>query len=197
MININSYYGIMNIFWLHRNGWMMALMHADPHVVKMILEIAQMCSNVYYHYTVSKQPAKVYKRTHARHPMSIFVCQNKQNFVLAVTRGLQIAAEYTQRFGKQHKCEDVLRSMLSCPPAFDTNAAPEYTDGTVFGSYGEFSIPLCMPEEFHDADACMAYLKYYHHKLATVPRLRRWNRQTTLALPYAIRVAQDKLRLSA
>ena len=76
----------MNIFWLHTNGRVMALLHADAHAVKMILEIAQLCSNVYYHYMQEDVECKVYKKTHAHHPMSVFVCQNKRNFVLSPPR---------------------------------------------------------------------------------------------------------------
>ena len=177
----------MNIFWLHPNGRIAALLHADPHVVKMILEIAQMCSNVYYHYTPSHRPAKVYKRTHVRHPMSIWVCQNKAHFLRAIQFGLHLAAEYTHRFDKTHGCESVLRGMLECPPDFTTLPPPEYLDTTVFGTLGDVRVPLCMPECFHNPNACVAYSQYYLHKLLTVPRLRRYRRRTTLALPLAIR----------
>lgn len=180
----------MNIFWLHLNGRLMAVLHADAHAIKMVLEIAQMCSNVYYHYTPSIKPDTVYKKTHVRHPMSVFVCQNKANFVLVAKRGIAIAQEYTRRFGKTHKCEAVLAGMLECPPDFTVCPPPEYADTTVLAEYGKYHVPLCMPEEFHDKNACVAYLRYYLHKLLTVPRLRRWNRRTTLALPLAIRLAR-------
>ena len=177
----------MNIFWLNRNGRVAAALHADAHVVKMILEMAQMCSNAYHHYATSRRPERVYKKTHMHHPMSIFVCQDASNFLMAVQFGLQLAREYTRRFGKTHKSEHVLRSMLLCRPDFASAAPPAYLDTTVFGQYGTVRVPLCMPECFHDDNACVAYSNYYLDKLLKVPRLRRWRQRTTLALPLAIR----------
>ena len=182
----------MNIFWLHTNGRVMALLHADAHAVKMILEIAQLCSNVYYHYMQGSVECKVYKKTHAHHPMSVFVCQNKRNFVLAARRGLAIAREYTRRFGKTHKCEAVLTGMLECPPDFSVCPPPAYSDTTVLAQYGMYTVPLCMPEEFHHHNACVAYTRYYLNKLLTVPRLRRWNRRETFALPLAVSLASHR-----
>ena len=77
--------------------------------------------------------------------------------------------------------------MLLCRPDFASVAPPAYLETTVFGQYGSVRVPLCMPGCFHHDNACVAYSKYYLHKLLTVPRLRRWCQRTTLALPLAIR----------
>lgn len=162
----------MNIFWIS------ARLHADVYVVKLVLEIAQLCSNAYHWHPPLMKPEIVYKRTHASHPLTIFVCQNEHNFKIALAHGLCIAQEYTRRFHKTHKCEGVLRAMLHRLPDFSRNRPPAYAKTTVFGTLGEFRVPLCMPACFHHADACVAYLRYYKHKLSTVPRLRRWFRTT-------------------
>lgn len=180
----------MNIFFLHTNGWVMAMLHCDSHVSKMILEIAQLASNVYHHY--DSHATKLYKKTHTRHPMSIFMCQNVHNFTLCVIRGIQIAKEYTLRFNRVHSSELMLHDMLSCPPDFTRASPPEYSEGTAFGSYGPFMIPLCIADRsLHHTDACVAYTQYYLDKLMKIKRLRRWRKKTTLALPLAIRMARQ------
>ena len=187
----------MNIFLLHVNGRLMALLHSDAHVVKMILEMTQLCCNVYYYYTQVAEPSKLYRKTHVRHPMSIFVAQNRLNFMLVISRALHLAAEYTRRFGKTHKCDAMLKDFRACPPDFASCPPPAYKEDTVLADYGPFRVPLCMPSEFHDANACVAYGQYYLHKLSTVERLRRYRRGTTLGLPLAIRTAIRIARRSA
>ena len=172
----------MNIFFLHTHGKTNALLYADKHVIKILLEIAQLCSNVYYVRTPSQNPVRVYRKTHVQHPMSIFVCRSESNFVLAISLGLQLAAEYTRRFRKQHKCKQVLKSMMSCPPDFTVGDAPEYKASTKFGRYGSVQVPLCMPEAYHHPDACVAYRRYYLFKLHTIPSLRRWYRKESQRL---------------
>tara|TARA_B100000963_G_scaffold353687_1_gene368844 strand:+ start:2002 stop:2562 length:561 start_codon:yes stop_codon:yes gene_type:complete len=183
----------MNIFFLHYNGRIMALFHADAHVVKMPLEIAQMLSNAYHHYGAAHFPAKVYKKTHVHHPMSIFVCQNEHNFRLAAMNGLSILQEYTRRFNKTHKCEAVLRDMLQYPPDFSSTEPPVYSDATVFGVFGDVQVPLCMPVEYHHTNACVAYSRYYVFKLETIPRLARWYRSTDHALSAAVKMSADAM----
>lgn len=182
----------MNIFWLHKNGRVMALLHCDKHVVKMILEIAQMASNVYYHYS-GETGMKLYKRTHAKHPMSIFMCQCLANFELACTRGLFLCREYTRRYNKEHKCEEMLRGFIQCPPDFSLGSPPDYSESTVFGRIGDFSVPLCITDSsLHHPNAVVAYLQYYLQKLDTVPGLRKWNKKPTLALPLVVRLLISK-----
>ena len=159
----------MNWFWLHSNRQMLAHLHADQHCVKMILEATQVLSNAYWHFHGHGH----YKKTHMHHPVSIFVAQNLANFKLLLVNALQLCVEYTKRYQRTHSCEAILVHMWNTPPDFSLTAPPPYKDDQVFGLYhGTFRVPLCMPTEFHNADACTAYRSYYVHKIDT--KQLRW-----------------------
>ena len=167
----------MNWFWLHSDRRTLAYLHANEHCVKMILEATQVLSNTYHHYHGNGH----YKKTHVRHPVSIFVAQNKRNFCLLLLNALQLCVEYTTRYTRTHKCEGVLVHMWNNPPNFSLGTPPPYNDDQVFGLYqGVFRVPLCMPPEFYNADACIAYRKYYTHKLDTLKL--RWTHGDIAAL---------------
>ena len=59
----------MNIFYLAHNPTDCAQMHCDKHVVKMILETAQLLSTA-HHERGSTAP---YKSTHRNHPSAVWV----------------------------------------------------------------------------------------------------------------------------
>jgi len=111
--------------------------------------------------------------------------------MLVVLRGLALAKEYTRRYGKTHRCELLLRDYKTCPPDFESATPPQYSCTTKFGQYGSFRVPLCMPDQFCNDNACIAYCQYYLHKLIEQPKVRKWNRQDTFGLPLAIRIARN------
>lgn len=90
----------MNIFYLHNDPTECAKLHADKHVVKMILEYAQLLSTAHRildGHEVIEQTANgrrikrwklesdldkvLYKSTHSNHPSAIWVRQNQQNYI--------------------------------------------------------------------------------------------------------------------
>lgn len=95
----------MNIFALDTDSYYAAIFHADKHIVKMPLETAQMlCSNIAY---VSRI-ATPYKITHINHPCTIWARQSASNNKWLLNLGLELCAEYSNRYFKKHKCEDVI-----------------------------------------------------------------------------------------
>lgn len=158
----------MNLFWLR------AALLADPHVVKMPLEYAQLLSNAYY--TYGQQSPCGYRETHARHPCSIWVAQSRQHWDAVVQLAFGVLREYTRRFSRVHACWYKIAHMVRSPPRFD-KAPPTFKSGTARGQLDSFNdVPLCMPEEFMHESAAVAYHRYYLFKLRTVPRCSRWNR---------------------
>ena len=67
----------MNIFYLDKNPDLSAQLHCDKHVVKMILEYAQMLSTAH---RVLDNSQDVYKIAHKNHPCTIWVRENKSNY---------------------------------------------------------------------------------------------------------------------
>ena len=90
----------MNIFYLDQNPRICAEMHLDKHVVKMILEYAQLLSTAhrvldgeeYFDMTINGRKIKrwrmsnsymengLMKASHINHPSNIWLRQSKQNY---------------------------------------------------------------------------------------------------------------------
>lgn len=124
----------MNIFVLSKNPRRAAQLHTDKHVVKMVLETAQILS------TVMDGP---YKPTHVHHPAVVWAGEHPSNLYWTWRLGVELCKEYTKRYGKKHGCEDVIHSLK---PAWA--ARPTYW-------------VQCMPDEYKDECPVRAYHKYY------------------------------------
>ena len=70
----------MNIFHLHKDPEICASYHCDKHVVKMILETAQMLSTAYRRNFGDNDD--LYKTAYPKHPMTIWVGDSGANFFL-------------------------------------------------------------------------------------------------------------------
>lgn len=132
----------MNIFILSTNPTEAAQMQCDKHVIKMCLETAQILS------TVTGGP---YKPTHANHPCTLWAKANQTNFNWLVRHGLALCEEYTHRYGKRHKCQDVIESIA--------NSTSEE-----FFPVGVSPFAQCMPDNCKHNDPVTAYRQYYHTK---------------------------------
>jgi hypothetical protein len=116
----------MNIFFLDFNAKMCAQYHNDKHVVKMILETCQLLSTAHRVIDgvlltgISDSGRKttswilpdgrndvLYKATHLNHPSAIWVRQSKENYLWLHSLLCELSQEYTYRYGKVHKCEQI------------------------------------------------------------------------------------------
>ena len=61
----------MNIFHLHKDPKICAEYHCDKHVVKMILETAQMLSTAINEHSMGIAQDRLYKPAYPKHPMTI------------------------------------------------------------------------------------------------------------------------------
>lgn len=94
----------MNIFVIDENPVQAARWLLDKHVVKMLLESCQIfCTN--YHLQGIEAP---YKPSHKNHPSTIWSRTSYDNFLWLLEHSYAIANEYTERYNKRHKSEDVL-----------------------------------------------------------------------------------------
>lgn len=122
-------------------------MQCDKHVVKMILESAQIMS------TVANGP---YKPTHVNHPCVVWARANRTNYNWLAMHALALCEEYTLRYGKVHKCEPVIAKLAN--------------SGNLF-PIGISDFVQCMPEALRCTNAVEAYRKYYHTKT-----FAQWNK---------------------
>ena len=133
----------MNIFVLDHNPVKAAIYQCDKHVVKMILETAQMLSTVLSDYGVNLG----YKPTHRKHPCTIWTGMSRENFEWLVKHGMALSDEYTSRYGKVHKSQKIIE------------ASKDYIER--LPSKGLTPFAQAMPEQFKDPCAVKAYRSFY------------------------------------
>lgn len=146
----------MNIFYLDKDPVKAAQIQYNKHVVKMILESAQMLCTAHHHYAeqlVYDNEYIPYKKAHYNHPSTIWTRQNSRHYYWLFNHMLALGEEYTKRYGKKHlsitKCFDALQN---CPVGMPL--------GGVFEEP-----PQCMPEEYKVVnDSVSAYWNYYEQE---------------------------------
>ena len=125
----------MNIFYLDPDPKTCAELHISKHVVKMIIEYAQLMSTAhrvldgeeYTDLTANGRRIKrwrmkdtvmestLYKASHINHPSAIWCRENRQNYVWLYRMWFYLLQEYTYRYGRQHECAK-LRAALYLTP---------------------------------------------------------------------------------
>lgn len=173
----------MNIFYIDRDPKQAAQWMVDKHVVKMILESAQLLSTAHRVLDgvefagTSKTGRKkkswvlrdaremvLYQATHINHPSAIWARQSVENYNWLVEHFFALGEEYTYRYGKVHKCLDgELSYQLQSPPKNLTE-------------YDMTTMPSAMdPEYVISYDPIVNYRNYYKVGKA---RMHSWkNRQ--------------------
>ena len=134
----------MNIFVLDYNPQKAAEYHCDKHVVKMILESAQILCSVHHKNGDKDVP---YKLTHKNHPCTIWAGESKQNYLWLTELAEHLNDEFMFRFNHEvnHKSYDVIANLppIDLPDIGLTKfaeAMPDYckvTDCTVM-NYREY-----------------------------------------------------------
>ena len=157
----------MNIFYLHEDPWRSAELHCDKHVVKMIIEYAQMLSTAHRmldgnQYTDSSSGRRIqrwelensnmdevlYKASHINLPSTRWVRENAVQYQYAYDMFTALCDEYTYRYGKIHKTDTRLRFIL--------NEIPELIP------VGNLTIfKQAMPNHVKHANPILGYHAYY------------------------------------
>ena len=125
----------MNIFYIDKDPVQAAQWMVDKHVVKMILESAQLLSTAHRLLDGREIEGKsktgrkarrwvlddarddvIYQATHINHPSAVWCRQSVENYNWLVDHFFALMAEYTYRYNKQHKCYGELSYMLQSPP---------------------------------------------------------------------------------
>uniref|UniRef100_A0A6C0JNT7 Uncharacterized protein n=1 Tax=viral metagenome TaxID=1070528 RepID=A0A6C0JNT7_9ZZZZ len=138
----------MNIFFLYKNPRTAAEAHCDKHVVKMIIETAQLLYSAHW-MTNSILPENAYKLAHKNHPSAIWTRESLTNYMWLCSLGWWLCKEYQFRYGenKVHKSEEHIIWLLNNPPKLP------FVDMT--------PVRLAMPDEYKMPDPIESYQKYY------------------------------------
>ena len=148
----------MNIFYLDEDPEVAAIVQYNKHVVKMILESAQMLCTAHHCYGDREQKENVpYKQAHLNHPSTIWARKSRATYMWLYEHMLALGHEYTNRYGKEHlsiiKCKEPLRLAPINMPTYEFEQPPQ-----------------CMPDEYKDPCSIQAYWNYYigeKHVVAT------------------------------
>lgn len=133
----------MNIFLLDYDSKKAVEYLANTHVVKMTLETSQVLCSPF-------EPGSApYRRTHYNHPCCVWARESYDNYMWLIDYGMAIASEYTHRYGKRHKSQDVIE--------WCNLHAYSLTLPTI----GLTPFKLAMPEKYHHSDPVKAYRDYY------------------------------------
>lgn len=160
----------MNIFVLDRDAGKAARYHCDKHVVKMLLETAQLLSTALW--LVDPPQAqrlyargRIYRATHRHHPCVRWLAESPANVRWLSRLGTALATEYQYRYGRRHASAPVIACLAQLAAQ----------------SRGGRRTPFAqaMPEQYRRADAVEAYRAYYRGAKAPIAdwtrrRAPRW-----------------------
>lgn len=165
----------MNIFYLDKDPVIAAQMCCDKHVVKMIIESAQMLSTAhrildgtqYLDKTANGRNIKrwrlqnktnenfIYKASHVNHPSTVWVMQSAYNYMWLYNHMLELNEEFKRRYNhtENHMTIRKLKTILHRPP-MNISLSKLLTDPTP-----------AMPDECKiPGDVVGSYRKYYVEK---------------------------------
>ena len=175
----------MNIFYLDKDPEISAKMHCDKHVVKMIIEYAQMLSTAHRmldgklvmkpsksgkrmirHYDLFEGIDDLeaeyvyYKAVHYNHPCNVWVRESNQNYHHLYTMFYYLCEEYQHRYGRFHMTDNKLRSALWTLP----KNIP----------YKPFTEPpQAMPDYCKKSNAIEGYRTYYINEKKSFAKLTK------------------------
>lgn len=106
----------MNIFCLDESPEISAQYHCDKHVVKMIVESAQMLSTAHRVIDSIDESSTLYKIAHRNHPSTKWTMESDANYHWHYRLFAALCNEYTHRYGKIHMTDSKLRDKLGQIP---------------------------------------------------------------------------------
>ena len=147
----------MNIFVLDEDIKQCAQYHCDQHVVKMILESAQIvCTALNLHGFTTP-----YKSTHVQHPCVLWAAASHANLEWLVQLARALNDEYRYRYDKGNDHASI--------------AVLDQIEKLRFASIGLTEFPQAMPEQYRvSGDAVCAYRNFY---IGEKLRFARWTKR--------------------
>jgi len=172
----------MNIFYIDTNPYKAAEQMVDKHVVKMILETAQLLSTAhrlldgeeYIGQSKTGRKAKrwrlpddrdiiLYSATHINHPSAVWCRKSNNNYNWLFCHLVGLCHEYTYRYGKIHKIQqnkDFMQMLQSLPENIHV---------------GHFTpVTPAMPDEYKVPCSIQSYRNYYKQGKT---HLHKWSKR--------------------
>lgn len=168
----------MNIFILDKNPVRAAQLQCDKHVVKMIVESAQMLSTAhrmldghvekrlsksgkrminYWVHPNNNLENTLYKAVHHGHPCTVWTMESIANYAWHYDHFVALCTEYQYRYNKVHATQSKLQEALAIPPSklnYDKGLTP-------------FALAMkANPECIFEGDPVKSYKAYYKTKQA-------------------------------
>jgi hypothetical protein len=137
----------MNIFILDQDIRLCAQAHYDKHVVKMILESAQLLSTAQHQ--LGSTSEGLYKQSHVNHPCAVWARQSYQNYNWLYELFIELILEYIYRYDRQHACLRLVKPLAIQDDTFR------------FPQEGLTPFAQCVPEQYRQEDPVAAYRQYY------------------------------------
>ena len=183
----------MNIFYLHKDPVKAAEMQINKHVVKMVLESAQLlctCHGIVdgIHYIDSSSGRKLqkwrhpnpkldeelYKSQHFNHPCSLWLRESANNYEWLYAHFIALGQEYKKRYGKTHasitKLADVLKNRPAAlpsigftPPAQAMDAKYQVDGAPLLGYYRYYISEKLPLGNAKDKQRFMEFLRDEYH----------------------------------
>ena len=173
----------MNIFYLDKDFDVSARLHCDKHVVKMIVEYAQLLSTAHrvldgvmyidnrsgrkikrWKHPEPDFEANLYKASFINHPSAVWARESAWNYYWLEGLWIHLCREYTYRYDKDHATYIKLAKYFQFAPynlLFDKGAT---------------AVPQCMPDDVKANDSVVAYQNYY---IKYKKDFARWTRRPT------------------
>ena len=170
----------MNIFYLDHDVTKCAEMHNDKHVVKMILEYAQLLSTAHRvldgtlstglsktgrkqtrYVLPDERESVLYSATHLNHPSAVWCRQSDLNYDWLFNMFQALMTEYTYRYGKVHATSRLEQYLAQVPTNIPQTGFTQPTPA--------------MPDEVKvPGDSIKSYRNYY---INNKPHLASWKKR--------------------
>jgi hypothetical protein len=157
----------VNIFFLSEDPYEAAQFQVDKHVVKMVLETAQLLSTTHRvldgddkYQLPDHRNDLFYKATHRNHPSAVWARSSVENYNWLADHLHGLLQEYTHRYGKKHATGRMMYDIQS-PPKNLTE-----WDWT--------TPPLCMPDDYRVGGLVDSYREYYRKGKSN---LHKWTKR--------------------
>ena len=153
----------MNIFVTSADPTECAKYLDDKRVVKMCLETAQMLSTAVY---ISTGEIVAYKPSYVNHPCNIWTRISNANFIWLCKHGLALCSEYTARYSRRHKSQDVIDSLVSYHKTFPDRGLSPFANCAANNILGI--------NYKNEINTFISYRKYIKHRWRLDTRIPTW-----------------------
>lgn len=135
----------MNIFAVDRCPKISALHLHDRHVIKMILESAQMLSTAQRLYGNTNE--QLYKSSFIKHPCTLWVCISEENYIWLYTHFKALCDEFKHRYNRYHKSSKLTSLLASIPSGMPSKELTDFV--------------LAIPDIYKEENTVKSYRNYY------------------------------------